>query len=93
MRLSLARLAWLAGLAAGPLSSSSFAAGALFAVAPAALPIAAALFPAFASFLLLAGLAALARAVAAASLVGALVVLAVAPGSLFTSATVTAATA
>jgi hypothetical protein len=91
VRLSFARFARLAGFAAGALSSS-FAAGAFFAVAAAAaLPLTTALFPALASFLLLAGLAALARVVAAASLVGALVVVSVAPGALFTPAVAAAA--
>jgi hypothetical protein len=93
VRLPLARFARLAGFAAGALSSSSFAAGAFLAVAAAAaLTIAAALFPALAAFGLLAGLAAaLARGVTAASLVGALVVVSVAPGALFTSAVAAAA--
>jgi hypothetical protein len=89
--LAFTRFTRLAGLATGSLASP-FAAGAFFAVASAALSITTSLFPALSPFLLLTGLATLTRSVAAASLVGALLVVSVASGSLFASA-VTAATA
>lgn len=95
VRLAFTGLAGLAGFAAGALAP--LAGGAVLAVAAAALPLPGSLFPALAALLLLSGVAAalalaLARAAAAAAaLVGALVVVAVAPGALFASAVAAAA--